>query len=68
MARIAQHITGIAQNISGIEINCFHESSITDGFIPLPLIPQKKGKKKCCKKYERKGRHCKVCPRTLKRK
>ena len=30
--------------------------------IPLPLADQKKGKKKCCKKYK-KGKRCKKCPK-----
>ena len=29
---------------------------------PLPTIQGKKLKKKCCRKFERKGKRCKRCP------
>ena len=35
---------------------------ISPTFIPLPVI-ELGVKKKCCKKYKRKGKHCKRCPR-----
>ncbi len=35
--------------------------SIMDLPFALPVLANKKGKKKCCKKY-RKGKRCKKCP------
>lgn len=31
----------------------------------LPIVQGKKMKKKCCKKYKKKGKRCKSCPGRL---
>ena len=33
---------------------------------PLPMAQSKKMKKKCCKKYKKKGKRCGSCPGRLK--
>jgi len=35
--------------------------SFGSSFIPLPVVLNKKSKKKCCKKFK-KGHRCKKCP------
>lgn len=68
MSTLSKHIDSLDPFISGIEIISYRDPVLTDCFIALPLLPQKKLKKKCCRKYEKRGRHCKACPKTNKRK
>lgn len=51
------------------------KAAVETGFIELEVIDlpgkekkkmgMKKVKSKCCKKYKKKGKHCKKCPRLL---
>lgn len=68
MSSLTKYNLSSGHDVSGIEIRSFRDSSLQDNFIALPLLPQKKLKKKCCRKFEKKGRHCKACPKTCKKK
>jgi len=37
---------------------------LSASYFPLPII-ELGVKSKCCKKYKKKGKHCKRCPRTV---
>ena len=43
---------------------------IIDPYLPYMELPilQAKVKKKCCKKYKKKGKYCKKCPKLHKKK
>jgi hypothetical protein len=68
MAKLIQFTGSIGNSISGITVQSYSEPPLIVGFIELPVMPNQKLKKKCCKKYQRKGRHCKSCPKIHKKK